>query len=117
MPTKYRMGGMPTDAHGMNRKPPTRAAIDRALAFYAGPPPDPQKKTVDLAPTRPTAYSNIRQPQYSASPSQHQGVSHSMLLARLMPRTAAALLSNGAAVAALAQLLPVTAAALSGALR
>ena len=46
---------------------------------------------------------------------QAQSVSHA--LARMMPRAAASLLANGAAVAGLGQLLPVAVAALSGALR
>ena len=67
------------------------------------PPPDPQKKTVDLAPTRPTAYSNIRQPQDSTT---------TLLLVRLMPNACAALLTNGAIISGLGQALPAVAVAI-----
>lgn len=109
MPNKYRMGGMPTDARGMNRNRPTAAGIAAAMRYWqqsfsgSRPPPDPQKETVDLAPTRPTAYGNIR---------QQQNITPTLMLATLIPGTYAALVANGAAVAGLTQLLPAVAVAI-----
>lgn len=44
-------------------------------------------------------------------------VSNALLLAHLMPKTYAALIANGGSISQLAQALPATSAALSGALR
>lgn len=109
-----------SDARAITRKPPTRAAIDSALKFYAGarhrPPDDPGNGTAPVA-TEAADTTETYTAKHTAITPKAQPVSHTLMLARLMPNACAALLANGAAVAGLAQLLPVTAAALSGALR
>ena len=75
----------------------------RTRARTRKPPPDPQKETADLAPTRPTAYGSIR---------QQQNITPTLMLATLMPRAAAALVANGAIISGLGQALPAVAVAI-----
>lgn len=107
MPANYR-------TRAKTRKPPTASEIAAALAFYAGarPPPDPEKtKAAGRAPEAALKDSN-EHPQNSTTRNQYQAVSHTMLLARLMPKTYAALLANGAIISGLGQALPAAAVAI-----
>ena len=91
----------------------------KPTTIAGGRPPDPEKDAAAGAGTRAADNSNFdnEQPQHSTSGGPAQGVSYTLLLAHLMPRTAAALLANSATLSGFAQVLPVTAAAVSGALR
>lgn len=115
-----RMPAMGTDARAKTRKPPTAAGIAAAMRYwqqsFAGTRPPPTNDFATGQGGEVGADQNTNESaKNTAKAPLAQPVSHAM--ARMMPRTAAALLANGAAVAGLAQLLPVTAAALSGALR
>ncbi len=120
MPTKYRKPATGSDARAKKRTRPNADSIAAAMRYwqksFAGTRPPPTNDNATGQGGEVGADQNTNESaKNTAKVPQAQPVSHA--LARMMPRAAAALLTNGAIITGLGQALPAVAVAVSGVLR